>query len=109
MARLAALIALILLASNLVFASGETKSHKDLLNGHSERFQERMRAHHQEMRHLNKIHADEVDDWTIHTDVDDSIYWFSRFLKRSQREAPKGWTKNDKGKWVAPKRKKEEL
>ena len=78
------------------------------------RHQDIMRQHHEEMKHLNKIHKDHEDfecTWTEHKDVDDSIYFFSRMLKRSEREPPASWTKDAKGKWKPPKRcnRKEEL
>ena len=49
--------------------------------------------------------------WSVHKDVDDSEYFFSRALKRSEREPPAGWTKDSKGKWQPPEkcRRKEEL
>lgn len=74
-----------------------------------------MERHHEEMKHLNKIHKDHEEfecSWTVHKDVDDSIYFFSRLLKRSEREPPKSWRKNDMGEWQPPakcKRGKEEL
>ena len=66
-----------------------------------------MEAHQNEMKHLNTLKVDAVQDWTLHNDVDQSVYWFSRTLKRSVREPPPGWTKNEKGKWVPPKKKDE--
>ena len=66
----------------------------------------KMKEHHEEMKHLNKIKNHEVDDWTVHIDVDDSVYWFSRMLKRSVKEPPEGWKKSEKtGKWIPPPRK----
>ena len=75
----------------------------------NQRVRDTMAQHQAEMKELNKVHSDKVNDWTIHTDVDDSQYWFSRTLKRSQREPPKGWKKDDKGKWKAPPRQRDEL
>uniref|UniRef100_A0A7S2NBV4 WW domain-containing protein n=1 Tax=Haptolina brevifila TaxID=156173 RepID=A0A7S2NBV4_9EUKA len=77
--------------------------------GWESEMQQKMRAHQMEMEHLQKISSDKVSDWTIHTDVDDSHYWFSRSLKRSVREPPQGWTKDEKGKWKAPPRQRDEL
>ncbi len=70
---------------------------------------ERMRQHHAEMKRLNKIPVSEVHDWTLHKDVDESVYWFSRTLKRSVRDAPTGWTKGPDGEWKAPPRDRDEL
>lgn len=70
---------------------------------------QRMKQFHDEQKHYDKIHSDDVEDWTIHEDVDKTFYWFSRSLRRSQREPPKGWTKSAKtGKWLPPPRKKKE-
>ena len=69
----------------------------------------RMDAHRMEMEHLSKIPSHKVDDWSVHKDVDDSFYWFSRSLKRSQREPPPGWKKDSNGKWVGPPRTRDEL
>ena len=76
---------------------------------HRKMMMEKQQAWREQQDHLNKIHADEVDDWSLHTDVDDSKYWFSHTLRRSQREPPKGWTKDAKGNWKAPPRKRDEL
>ena len=73
---------------------------------HHDEMHRKMKEHHEEMKHLNKIKNHEVDDWTVHIDVDDSVYWFSRMLKRSVKEPPEGWKKSEKtGKWIPPPRK----
>ena len=51
---------------------------------------------------MNKIPDHKVKDWTLHKDVDDSVYWFSRMMKRSTRDPPAGWTKDKNGEWVGP-------
>ena len=70
-----------------------------------ERWRAEMEARQQqwaaEHAHLSKTPSHAVDDWTIHEDVDGSFYWFSRLLKRSEREPPKGWTRGKDGKWKA--------
>ena len=110
---LTTLTAMLLLFScvQLADAKGKKKekSTESMYHDMHKEQKEKMRMHQMEMEHLSKIHSDKVEDWTIHTDVDDSKYWFSRSLKRSQREPPKGWTKDKDGKWKAPPRRKEEL
>jgi len=81
----------------------------DVHEGVHEEHRERLKQYHAEQAHLNKIPSHEVDDWTIHKDVDDSMYWFSRSLRRSTRDAPAGWTKNSAGEWKAPPRRRDEL
>ena len=67
-------------------------------------------AYMAEKRKRDAAHHDDVSDWSIHTDVDDSVYWYSRLLMRSVKEPPKGWTKDEKtGKWKPPSWGKEEL
>lgn len=83
----------------------ESDHFADLHESHKQRQAE----FHEEMKHLRKIKSDDVDDWTVHKDVDDTYYFFSRTLKRSQKEAPKGWTKTSAGMWKAPPRKRDEL
>ena len=78
-------------------------------NHHEERLNSKHRMHMEEMKHLNSVPDHAVEDWSLHTDVDDSVYWFSRSLKRSVKEAPKGWTKDADGKWQRPPSSRDEL
>ena len=103
------MLALVLCNLASVAGKGKKKSKDGFPHGMHGDAEQRMKAHHEEMKYLNKIKSDDVDDWTIHEDVDKTFYWFSRTLKRSQREAPQGWVKDAKGKWKAPPRKRDEL
>lgn len=49
-------------------------------------------------RELEMLQVGYSDEWTLHTDIDDSVYWFSRSRMKSQREPPPGWMKHN-GKW----------
>ena len=107
-------LAFLLLALSLVGStSGAKKNKENDMPGMNKDWEEQMRqrreAHAAEMRHYNSIPNDKVTDWSIHKDVDDSMYWFSRSLKRSTREPPKGWTRDKSGTWVAPPRVRDEL
>lgn len=97
---------LLLLATGLAFADAKGKSHDKRM---MDELEQKRKMHQQELEHLNKLPADKAKDWTVHEDVDGSFYWFSRSLKRSVRDPPKGWTKNSRGKWVAPARQRDEL
>ena len=83
------------------------KKAEDYMHGFPEEHQARMRAHHEEQKHLNNIPTEKISDWTIHKDVDDTYYWFSRRARRSQREPPPGWVKKEgvkkNGGWLGPK------
>jgi hypothetical protein len=101
------LLAMVLLTLHLSQAAKGKKN--DIEDQTFKRMEEMRRQHEMEMRHLSKIKSHEVDDWTLHHDVDGSIYWFSRTLKRSEKDPPKGWTKDSKGVWKAPPRKHDGL
>jgi hypothetical protein len=63
------------------------------------------------VRELDMLQVGYNDQFTVHTDVDGSKYWFSRSRMTSQREPPPGWVKNEKHKdgweyrhdWTLPK------
>jgi hypothetical protein len=107
------LLIIVVALSLIGSVAGAKKKKEDEMPGMNKDWEEQMRqrreAHAAEMKHYNSIPNDKVSDWTIHKDVDDSMYWFSRSLKRSTREPPKGWTKDKSGNWVAPPRNRDEL
>ena len=107
------MLVLVLVLSVVGSVVGAKKNKEDGMPGMSKEWEEQMRqrreAHAAEMKHYNSIPSDKVSDWTLHKDVDDSVYWFSRSLKRSTRDPPKGWTKDKSGGWVAPPRVRDEL
>lgn len=46
---------------------------------------------------LDHLQVGYSDGWTIHRDVDDSEYWFSRSRMESVKEPPPGWVKTSTG------------
>lgn len=49
---------------------------------------------------LDLLQIGHSDEWTLHTDVDDSVYWFSRSRMKSVKEPPPGWLQDAaSGKW----------
>lgn len=50
-------------------------------------------------RQLEMLQIGYSDVYTLHEDVDGSIYWFSRSLMKSVKEPPPGWAKGADGKW----------
>ena len=92
-------LVLLLLCSTQISASwfdGMPGMHDDM--------KARYAAHAAEMEYNNKVPDDQINDWTVHEDVDKSFYWFSRIYKRSTRTPPKGWKKDAQGKWKGPVR-----
>ena len=69
---------------------------------HESRMEADRRRWHEQQQHYNKVPIDKIKDWTVHTDIDDSMYWYSRSMRRSIKEPPPGWKKNKSGKWVGP-------
>ena len=66
-------------------------------------------------RELEHLQVGYGDRWTVHEDVDGSIYWFNKQKMKSVLEPPEGWAKGEDGKWayqgprVAAKEAKQEL
>ena len=57
--------------------------------------------YHEDME-PHKLEALQVgysDAWSLHTDVDGSVYWFNKASMRSVKEPPPGWAK-DGNTWV---------
>ena len=103
------LISLLVLASNAKKKTKDDGQHAIPPESMKDNMKENMKAHMAEMESLGKKPDSTAKDWTIHKDVDDTFYWFSRSLKRSVRDPPAGWTKDSKGGWVAPKVIRDEL
>ena len=50
-------------------------------------------------RELDYLQIGYSDTWTLHHDVDDSVYWFNKAKMRSQKEPPEGWAQDAEGAW----------
>ena len=48
---------------------------------------------------LDRLQPGHSDVWTVHKDVDDSIYWFNKARMKSVKEPPPGWVKTTDGTW----------
>ena len=107
--RASRLLTLVVLALYVGSATAKKGKKDEAHERHMDEMTQRRKELMRETEHLSKIKDHEVSDWSLHTDVDDSVYWFSRSLKRSVKEAPKGWTKDKQGKWQGPPRSKQEL
>ena len=51
------------------------------------------------LQQLDRLQVGYSDKWTLHEDVDGSIYWFSHSKMESRKEPPPGWVKGEDGKW----------
>lgn len=50
---------------------------------------------------LDRLQVGYSDAWTLHTDVDGSVYWFMRSSMESRKEPPPGWRKDtESGEWA---------
>ena len=48
---------------------------------------------------LDRLQPGHSDVWTVHKDVDDSVYWFNKARMKSVKEPPPGWVKTTDGSW----------
>ena len=46
---------------------------------------------------LDRLQPGYSDSWTLHKDVDDSVYWFNKARMKSVKEPPPGWMKTADG------------
>lgn len=50
-------------------------------------------------RELDMLQIGYSDTWSLHKDIDGSVYWFNKQQMKSVKEPPPGWVQESNGEW----------